>query len=66
MHVVKMWQDHISKHYYICTLDILKVLSKSYASDERIKEDIDQYGEGISDFMARAIDFYVATSKNDD
>ncbi|MGN0666663.1 MAG: MerR family transcriptional regulator [Huintestinicola sp.] len=55
---VKKWQDHITRNYYSCTKEILANLSEMYTADERFKENIDKHGEGIAEFISRAIKVY--------
>ena len=56
--LVKRWQDCITNNYYNCTKEILASLGLMYVNDERFKENIDKYGEGTSEFMAKAIEIY--------
>ena len=39
-------------------LVVLSCLGLMYIGDERFKENIDKYGEGTSEFMAKAIEIY--------
>lgn len=55
--VVKL-QKHITDNYYTCTDEILSGLGQMYVSDERFKMNIDKYGDGIADFVSRAIAAY--------
>ena len=52
--VVKL-QEYITENYYTCTDEILAGLGQMYVADERFKENIDNYGEGTSDFVSKAI-----------
>ena len=52
--VIKL-QTHITENYYTCTDEILAGLGKMYVADERFKQNIDQYGEGTTEFAAEAI-----------
>ena len=51
-------QAHITANYYTCTDEILAGLGKMYVADERFKNNIDKYGEGIAEFVAEAIEIY--------
>ena len=55
--VVKL-QKHITDNYYTCTDDILKGLGEMYVADERLKKNIDKYGEGTAEFVRDAIAAY--------
>ncbi|AKG03986.1 MerR family transcriptional regulator [Salimicrobium jeotgali] len=39
-------------------------LGHMYVNDERFTENIDQFGEGLADFMAKAMSVYAARNKN--
>ena len=56
--LVKEWQDFISTNFYKCTNEILKSLGQTYIKDVRFKNNIDKYGEGLSEFISNAIEFY--------
>ena len=56
--LVDKLQTHITDNYYTCTDEILAGLGKMYVSDERIKKNIDQYGDGTAEFAADAIAAY--------
>ena len=51
-------QAHITDNYYTCTDEILVCLGKMYVADERFKNNIDKYGEGTADFVAKAISVF--------
>ena len=56
--LVKKWQDYITNSFYTCTKQILSCLGMMYVGDERFTENIDRYGEGTAQFMAKAIEVY--------
>ena len=56
--LVAKLQAHITENYYTCTDEILAGLGKMYVADERFKKNIDKYGEGTAEFMAKAIEIY--------
>ncbi|MDO5291554.1 MAG: MerR family transcriptional regulator [bacterium] len=56
--LVARWQQFITKRYYTCTKEILQGLGLMYTADERFKKNIDQYGDGTAECMARAIAVY--------
>ena len=56
--LVAKLQAHITDNYYTCTNEILLCLGKMYVADERFKNNIDKYGEGIADFVAEAISVF--------
>jgi hypothetical protein len=56
--LINKWRNHISKYYYNCTDEIFYELGQMYISDKRFKKNIDQYGEGLAEFMKEAIKEY--------
>lgn len=56
--LVEKWRAYITKNFYKCTKEILSGLGLMYTGDERFKENIDKYGEGTAEFMAKAIEIY--------
>ena len=56
--LIDKWRNHISKYYYNCTYEIFYELGQVYIPDERFKKNIDQYGEGLAEFMNEAIKEY--------
>lgn len=56
--LVREWQDHISYYHYQCSKQILSCLGQMYISDDRFRENLDYYGEGTAEFMAKAIELY--------
>ena len=57
-HFVQEWQNHITKYFYNCTKEILAGLGEMYVADERFTKNIDKYGEGLAEFMSKAIYYY--------
>lgn len=56
---VKMLQEHISRHYYACSDDILLSLGRMYAGGGSFTENIDKAGgRGTAAFACRAIEAY--------
>ncbi|GAA0181506.1 MerR family transcriptional regulator [Clostridium sediminicola] len=55
---VKEWKNHITKYFYNCTKEILAGLGQMYIADERFTKNIDKYGEGLAEFMSKAIAYY--------
>ena len=53
--LVTKLQNHITDNYYTCTVEILAGLGKMYVADERFKKNIDNKGDGTSEFVAEAI-----------
>jgi hypothetical protein len=56
--LIDKWKNHISKYYYSCSDEIFYELGQMYISDKRFKKNIDQYGEGLAEFMNEAIKEY--------
>lgn len=53
--LVSSWQQHITKHYYDCSIEILSGLGQMYQQDPRFSQNLNQYGEGCSEFISQAI-----------
>ena len=53
--LVADWQAHISRYFYPCSNEMLAGLGEMYQADERFRANIDQYGEGLTDFLSEAI-----------
>lgn len=53
--LVRRRQDFITKWFYTCTDEILAGLGEMYVADERFRKNIDRYGEGLAEFISRAI-----------
>lgn len=56
--LVKKWQDYITDNFYTCNKEILSCLGMMYMAYERFTENIDRYGKGTAEFMAKAIEIY--------
>jgi DNA-binding transcriptional MerR regulator len=56
--LVGMWQAFITDKYYKCTNEILACLGQMYIGDERFTKNIDRYGVGTANFLAKAIEIY--------
>ena len=56
------WYIYLNKigHY---SLDVFKSLGQMYIDDERFTKNIDQFGEGLAEFMRDAMAVYADTSK---
>ncbi|MCY7945776.1 MerR family transcriptional regulator [Bacillus atrophaeus] len=55
---VEDFRNHISKHFYECTLDIFRGLGNLYVSDQRFTDNINKYGPGLAAFLREAIIIY--------
>lgn len=56
--LVEKWREHITKYYYECSDEMLNNLSDMYINDIRFKESIDEYKEGLAEFLSDAIKNY--------
>lgn len=56
--IVKKWQDYITDNFYTCSKEMLSCLGMMYIGDERFTENIDKFGKGTAEFIARAIEIY--------
>lgn len=59
---IQALRDHITQHYYNCTVQILCSLGQMYVQDERFTQNIDNAGgEGTAEFAGKAIAIYCST-----
>ncbi len=56
--LVKELKNYITKELYLCTNEILFQLGNMYVSDERFKNNIDQFGSGTAEYIKQAIEIY--------
>lgn len=56
--LVKKWQEHITKHHYQCSKEILAGLGQMYVADGRFTKTIDAYGDGTAQLISDAIAAY--------
>ena len=56
--LVKELKDYITKEFYLCTNEILFELGNMYVSDERFKNNIDQFAMGTAEYLKQAIEVY--------
>lgn len=61
--LVQQWQALISRWFYPCSDEILQGLGEMYMQDERFKENIDEYGAGLTEFFSQAIAYYCKERK---
>ena len=61
--LVRQWQEYITRNFYCCTDEILAGLGQMYAGDPRFTKSIDRNGEGLANFMSRAIAEYCKNTK---
>ena len=55
MAVAEHHRAHISKWFYECSYDVHRGLGEMYVTDPRFTENIDKAGEGLAEYMSRAI-----------
>lgn len=56
--IVDELRNYISTYFYDCTIKIFQGLGQLYVTDPRFTKNIDQYGEGLAEFLKDAIDVY--------
>ncbi|WP_232698732.1 MerR family transcriptional regulator [Brevibacillus daliensis] len=52
------WREHITKHYYECTLEIFRGLGDMYVADERFTQNINKVKPGLAAFLRDAMHIY--------
>lgn len=58
------WRQHITNHYYNCTLEIFRGLGDLYVDDQRFTENIDKVKPGLAAFLREAMHVYCDNVKN--
>lgn len=61
--IVGEWRSYITNNYYNCTIEIFSGLGEMYVADERFKNNIDKFGDGLAEFLRNAIKIYCKTNK---
>ncbi|MGL5755175.1 MAG: MerR family transcriptional regulator [Paraclostridium sp.] len=61
--LVQNWRDHITNNFYDCKIEIFRGLSLMYVADERFAKNIDEYGEGLAQFLSDAMNIYCDKNK---
>ena len=56
--LIKKLQAYITANYYTCTNEILAGLGQMYVCDERFKNNINKYGDGVAEFTGNAIEVF--------
>lgn len=56
--LVQEWQEYISENFYPCSSEMLSYLGELYISDDRFSAYIDRFGNGLSVFFSKAIQYY--------
>jgi len=59
------YRQHITDHFYDCTLEIFRGLGDLYVSDERFTANIDKYQPGLAAFLKAAIHYYCDCHENE-
>lgn len=55
---IKDWFDCLNQNFGNYSLDAFKGLGHLYVDDERFTQNIDQYGEGLAQFMCKAMAYF--------
>lgn len=61
--LVEKWRNYISNNFYDCKIEIFRGLADLYIADERFKNNIDKFGEGLAEFLSKAIKIYCENNK---
>ncbi|MEG1311666.1 MAG: MerR family transcriptional regulator [Romboutsia sp.] len=56
--LVEKWRNHINNNFYNCTIEIFRGLALMYVADERFTKNIDNYGDGLAQFLSESINIY--------
>lgn len=61
--VIKEWYDFLNENFTRYSLEAFAGLGQLYVSDERFTKNIDQYGEGLAQFMSEAMQRFAEKQK---
>lgn len=61
--LIEKWWNHLNQ-IGTYSLEAFQGLGEMYVSDERFTKNIDQFGEGLSEFMCEAMKAFVARQRN--
>lgn len=56
---IEIWQNYITNNFYHCDDNMLKSLADTYITDDRFKENIDKYNNGLTSFLNQKIYEYL-------
>ncbi len=61
----KQLHEHIREYSFDCSLDVFSYIGLGYAQNEEFRKNIDQFGEGVSQYISDAIQQYVSENKGE-
>ncbi|SDN65077.1 MerR family transcriptional regulator [Alkalicoccus daliensis] len=61
--VMREWYDFLNENFTRYSLEAFSGLGQLYVSDERFTKNIDQYGEGLAQFMSEAMQRFAEKKK---
>ncbi|WP_167261268.1 MerR family transcriptional regulator [Alkalibacillus almallahensis] len=62
---IKEWYDFLNHHFATYTPDMFKGLGMMYVQDERFQKNIDQFGDGLAQFMSEAMAVFADRQKSE-
>ncbi|RWR14015.1 MerR family transcriptional regulator [Siminovitchia fortis] len=60
---IKDWYDLLNNNFGSYSLEAFKGLGQMYVADERFTKNIDQFGEGLAQFMSKAMTIFADKTK---
>ncbi|WP_144461643.1 MerR family transcriptional regulator [Siminovitchia fortis] len=60
---IKDWYDLLNNNFGSYSLEAFKGLGQMYVADERFTKNIDQFGEGLAEFMSKAMTIFADKTK---
>lgn len=64
--IMNEWYHFLANHFGSSfSLNEFKKLGYLYVKDERLKKNIDKYGEGLAEYMKKAIMCYISSNPNE-
>ena len=56
--VIAAWRQHITDHFYDCTIEVFRSLGELYARDQRFIAQVERFGIGLAGFIYAAVGVY--------
>lgn len=58
--LVEEIHKNINKYSFDCSYEVFEHIGKGYVADERFKKNIDQFAEGLAEYVSEAIQLYIS------
>ena len=55
--------SHLREYGFDCTIEVFSYIGKGYSTNPEFKNNIDRFGEGVAEYISKAIEYYVNRHK---